>query len=563
MIKSAFRYGFDRDLCRTALEDPGLGARVLAERPKLEGGGAAELIAGGRAARSAGPIPVKLAIRLAGGLLELGAWEEALQILEDPATDFTNREATQHYLMARALAGGGRLESAKSTLAQALELGLPAKSGDAAVRLAEALGAAPSDAAPEIAGHLCALGLPALAADVLTAALDRADRAGAAAEPLLEAAFGVLRLGGRAEAIRLLEAMAPLYRAEGRAESLRSTLAVLDGAPDAGVESESETSSASRMLLRACLAEACAAARDWPAAIRRFDYAGKKWREPPDSLCELARCVGRDLLDGARISLPPSQGPRRVVDLFPYNGEAAMLQMRLRETADWIAGFVLVEAGETFPGRPKPLHFRDDPAAAAGPHVGRITPIVVPRPPGHIDYTWAREFFQKDCSVLGLDGLCGPDDLVILSDVDEILARAAVEGFQGDVASGALRTFRFFINCELVSQSPHLKAAVTHARQAAAHGWNYLRLGAIRYRRGEYLPNAGWHFSSIGSAEWLGYKMQCTAHEEWSYMDKGFFERMLPKLRRSVGPGFHRCEIDDSFPACIRENREALADFIL
>ena len=131
------------------------------------------------------------------------------------------------------------------------------------------------------------------------------------------------------------------------------------------------------------------------------------------------------------------------------------------------------------------------------------------------------------------------------------------------MASGALRTFRLFLNCELVSATPNLKATVTSARQAAAHGWNYLRLGAIRFRRTEYLPNAGWHFSSIGNAEWLAYKMQCTAHEEWSYMDKGFFERKLPKMRKALGPGFQRCEIDDSFPACIRESREALAEFIL
>ncbi len=563
MIKSPFRYGFDRDLCRTALEDPDLGARVLAGHPKLEGVGAAELIAGGRAARAAGPIPAKLALRLAGGLLELGAWEEALGVLEDGPTDFTGRDAPRGYLVARALAAAGRRETAKSALAEASAKGLAPKSVAAAGWLADALGDGVPGDVPEAAGTLCALGLPSLAADILTRSLARAGQADAATDELIEAAFGVLRLGGRAEAMQLLDAMEPLYRAEGRGRSLQSTLALLEGAPDAGVEPESERSSARQLLLRACLAEACAAAHSWPAAIRRFNYAGKKWRELPDSLCELARCVGRDLLDGAGIGLLAPGGARRIIDLFPYNGEAAMLQMRLRETGDWIDGFVLVEADETFPGRPKPLHFRNDPTAAAGPYADRITPVVVPKPPGHIDYTWAREFFQKDCSVLGLEGLCAPDDLVILSDVDEILARAAFEGFQGDVASGALRTFRMFLNCELISSPTPLKATVTRARQAAAHGWNYLRLGAIRFRRREHLPNAGWHFSSIGNAEWLAYKMQCTAHQEWAYMDKSFFERKLPKFRRDLGPDFRRCEIDDSFPACIRENREALADFIL
>ncbi len=46
-------------------------------------------------------------------------------------------------------------------------------------------------------------------------------------------------------------------------------------------------------------------------------------------------------------------------------------------------------------------------------------------------------------------------------------------------------------------------------------------------------------------------------------MDQSYFERKLPKLRRALGPGFERREIDESFPASIRERREALADVIL
>ncbi|HEY5413099.1 MAG TPA: hypothetical protein VIJ94_20495, partial [Caulobacteraceae bacterium] len=211
------------------------------------------------------------------------------------------------------------------------------------------------------------------------------------------------------------------------------------------------------------------------------------------------------------------------------------------------------------------LHYHGDPEAAAGAYAGQVTAVVAPRPPPHIDFTWAREFFQKDCGVLGLEGLCRPDDLVILSDADEILDGVAVQAYDGELASGALRTFRYFLNCEVLSDLPILKATVTRARYAAVFGWNYLRLGAIRYRRADHLKRAGWHFSSIGDPAWLAYKMQCTAHEEWAYQDQSFFARLLPKMKQEGGLGadFARREIDDSFPASIRESREALADFIL
>jgi beta-1,4-mannosyl-glycoprotein beta-1,4-N-acetylglucosaminyltransferase len=562
MAKSAFHLAFDADLCRTALEDPDLGARVLAERPQLEGAGPAELIAGGRTLRAAGPISPKLALRLAAALLDLGGRDEAIAILDDGAADFQGREAARSGLLARALAAAGDLGAARAALARAEAAGLERTAPALARTLAQALGLAAIDSPAPLADELCGLRLPALAAQVLNAPLG-AGTDGVDGEALLNAAFGTLRLADAATAAGLLDAMTPLYRAAGREASLRATLAVLAGGTDAGVEAESEGSSAFELLLRACLAEACAAARIWPAAIRRLDMAGRKWRDPGDSLCELARCVGRDLLDHARIRLLPPGGPPKVFDLFPYNGEVVMLQLKLREMAGWVERFVLVEADQTFTGQPKPLYYGQDPQAAAGEFAGRVARAAVGRPAAHVDCTWAREFFQKDHSVLALDGLARPDDLVILSDADEILHRAPVEGFRGDVASGALRTFRYYFNCEVQSPTPLLKATVTSARQAAAHGWNYLRLGAGRYRRAEHLPDAGWHFSSIGDARQLAYKMKCTAHEEWAFMDQSWFERKLPKMRRALGPGLVRREIDDSFPASLRQMQAALADLIL
>jgi beta-1,4-mannosyl-glycoprotein beta-1,4-N-acetylglucosaminyltransferase len=554
MSRSAFRLGFDRDLVRTAVQDADLGARVLASQAELEGARPAELIAGGRALKASGALAGKPALRLAQALLDLGLHEEARAILEDPAlgVGVGPREVPRRLALARAQLAAGDRAGARASLDQA-------SPGAAALIKALSPDHVAMAEAPSLVGDLLTLGLADLGAEVLVPHLQAPD------PDILEAAFGVLRLCTPPAARRLLEAMERPFRLEGRAASWRSTLQVLDGAGDAGVDAEGEGSSRRQLLLRACLAEACAAARLWPAAIRRFDFVGKKCRGSPDAMPELARCVGRDLLDRRTVLLlPPDGAAPRTFDVFPYNGEARMLQLKLREMAAWTHGFVLVEADQTFPGQPKPLHFQADPAAAAAEFAGRIIPVVVDEPPAHIDFTWAREFFQKDCGVLGLQGLARPEDRVILSDADEILDVEAVRGFSGDVAPAHLRTFRYFLNCEFVAEPLHLKATVTRARFAAVHGWNYLRLGAIHYRRAEYLPAAGWHFSSIGSAEWLAYKMQCTAHEEWNFQDSAFFARFLKKLKKGgLGDGFVRRDIDDSFPSSVRDSRAALAEFIL
>ncbi len=46
-------------------------------------------------------------------------------------------------------------------------------------------------------------------------------------------------------------------------------------------------------------------------------------------------------------------------------------------------------------------------------------------------------------------------------------------------------------------------------------------------------------------------------------MDEGRFERKPPKMRRAPGPGLMRRDIDDSFPASLREMQDVLGDLIL
>lgn len=566
MSKTVFEHAFERDICLTALEDQGLGARVLRRTPVLDGLRWSELIAAGRLARSNGRLKPKLALKLASALVDIGLAGEAAEVLQDEGVDVGAKEVFRQACLARAMLVCGDAAAAGLAFERAAERDLGELDAELFACLSWALdrGARPEGSrAARLAQGLCVRGLADPAAKALAPIMAQPDGVRPEVlDELIEAAFGVLRLAGPGPGRTLIEAMAPIYDIEGRTSSFRAALATLDGGADQGDEPEPPGASARRLLLRACLAEACAAARLWPAAIRRLDFAGKRGEEPGDALCELARCVGQDLLGRLKVELGPAGGPPKVIDLFAFNGEFAMLQLKLREMAGWTDRFVLVEAEQTFTGLPKRLYFQEQPNAG-GAFADQITHIVVPAPPDHIDFTWAREFFQKDCALLGLAG-ASPDDLVLLSDVDEIIDRAAVEGFDGDLAPQALRTFKYFINFEVATDRPQLKSAVTRARFVAAHGWDYLRLGAGRYRRSAYLARAGWHFTSIGDPQWLARKMQCTAHEEWSYMDRAFFEKRLRKMRQGgYGSNSARREIDESFPASIRESREALADFIL
>ena len=125
-----------------------------------------------------------------------------------------------------------------------------------------------------------------------------------------------------------------------------------------------------------------------------------------------------------------------IYDCITFYNELDLLEVRLHELCDVVDRFVLVEATQTFQGNPKPLFFEVHKHAFSR-YADKITHIVVEfpdeaalrshlstRPP---NMTWAREHYQRDQISRGLTKAL-PDDLIIVSDVDEIISAAKLRG---------------------------------------------------------------------------------------------------------------------------------------
>ena len=105
-----------------------------------------------------------------------------------------------------------------------------------------------------------------------------------------------------------------------------------------------------------------------------------------------------------------------------------MLDIRLRELDTVVDRFVLVEATRTHSNRPKPLYYAENRARYAA-FADKIIHVVVEDTPDTTN-AWAIERFQRDCILRGLHN-CRPDDIILMSDVDEIpRARVARETIQ-------------------------------------------------------------------------------------------------------------------------------------
>src|SRR5687767_9061046 len=110
-------------------------------------------------------------------------------------------------------------------------------------------------------------------------------------------------------------------------------------------------------------------------------------------------------------------------DCFTFFNELELLEIRLHELSDVVDFFVLAESHTTFSGRPKSLYYEESKRRFSD-YQDRIIHVV--SSDLETDDAWAREEHQRNSLLHGLRN-CLPDDIVMVSDVDEIPKREAVK----------------------------------------------------------------------------------------------------------------------------------------
>ncbi len=316
----------------------------------------------------------------------------------------------------------------------------------------------------------------------------------------------------------------------------------------------------------ALIATACARSDRLEAAVAMF--AALTRVAPPKEegpRRELAACQSLDTLGRLQPKPGKRAGPRKVFDLFPYNGELEVLKIKLHEMAPWVDRFVLVEAASTFTGRPKPLYFEAHRDALAE-FLPKIEHVVIDRFPKHAAAAWAREFFQRDEAIKALDGLWAAKDLVLLTDADEVIDQRALEGFTADVAQLRVHTFRYFLNHRL-DASGALQAGAASVWRAALlehYGPSLARTVLATSPATSPIENAGWRFTGIGGASELARQLSSCSHQENDRPDsQEHFGDLLARIRAGEREaGWDLCD-PELLPAYVRKNWKALQPLLL
>ncbi len=351
-----------------------------------------------------------------------------------------------------------------------------------------------------------------------------------------------------------------------RREALAVACDVLTAA--AAAHCGAEPSAVSDRGLRIWRALACEAAGDFPNAIRQLSALAEEDKRDGEIRGALARVVGRRVLEQVRPRFAPG-GSGRIVNLVVFNDEFALLRMHLEEMAPFVDRFVIVEAGQTFMGARKPLHFQEN--RDRFDFADRIVHMAIPEFPDELTTAWARDFYQRDMAIAAAEGLCGQDDYLLITDTDEVVDGRALEGFAGDYACLHLVVSRFFLNYRMAPGSrrgSRPAAAIFKARLLMENGISYARFyPARRWSDAYVIGDAGWHFTSVNDADRIALKLDSYAHQEQQkaqFRTPEHFRQILERIRAGeLEPGWERVELDERMPAYVRRNQAALADLIL
>ena len=273
-----------------------------------------------------------------------------------------------------------------------------------------------------------------------------------------------------------------------------------------------------------------------------------------------------------------------IYDTFMFFNELELLELRLHELAGVVDKFVLCEATRTFSNKPKPLWYADNKSRFSA-FSDRIIHVVVDDSPDSSD-PWVLDHYQKNCIGRALRD-CRPDDVIMMSDADEIarastVAQAARElKFDASALSNAVhaawksrlatkmfhrfvrkhhpfvrvfeqRMHYYFLNCLCVTNPLWQGTRMLHYR-------DFTKADEIRYTGHILVPNGGWHFSFLGGIERIQQKVQAYAHTEFNTPELTSIEH----LQKAIEDGrpffsdklkFEFVELDDSYPRYIREH---------
>jgi hypothetical protein len=265
----------------------------------------------------------------------------------------------------------------------------------------------------------------------------------------------------------------------------------------------------------------------------------------------------------------------KVYDCFPFFNELDVLEIRLQELWDVVDVFVLAESNLSHSGKPKEYIYENNKERFAK-YASKIRRIQVDDMPDTKD-SWVREKYQRWSTGKGLTDV-SPEDLIIVSDVDEIPRAEAITMIKEDENVWAryiltIPMFQYKINYmkirDIVKQ-PNIMVCraeyFTNSQQEREYTFPWIQKPEDLV----FIDHAGWHFTYFGDNTHAITKIQNFAHTETDTPEmiaKHNIDYFIKHKSGHHGPTnperFEYVVVDDYFPKAIYENLEKWQHMII
>lgn len=220
----------------------------------------------------------------------------------------------------------------------------------------------------------------------------------------------------------------------------------------------------------------------------------------------------------------------KVYDCFSFFNEIEILKIRLEELYDTVDYFVLVESSKTHSGTSKPLYFKEN-EKLFDKYSKKIIYKCIDLP-DNVD-SWARENIQRDSMWEILKDKCLDDDVVVFSDVDEIVSHNAIKAYESrqDICCIEQVLYCHFLNSQ--AQTPWRHAKICRYRDFK----NINSVNLRYYEQGNsphIIKNGGWHLSYMGGVDAIIKKIESFAHQEYNndrYKDRESIEKNINSFK--------------------------------
>jgi beta-1,4-mannosyl-glycoprotein beta-1,4-N-acetylglucosaminyltransferase len=278
---------------------------------------------------------------------------------------------------------------------------------------------------------------------------------------------------------------------------------------------------------------------------------------------------------------------KKIYDCFLFFNELEILELRMNILNDVVDYFVIVESTKTFSSKPKNLFYGDN-ESLFEKFKDKIIHVIIddtpvnfininyitnPKTEGEIlnnkilkyvdespgwsrhETQWGVETYQRECILKGLIN-CNDDDIIIVSDVDEIpnpdeLIKIKENFNNEDIIEFKQNMYYYYFNVlkETDWSGPKL-CSFKYIKDIALNGLRQNK------HTNKVISNGGWHFSFMGGEEKIVEKLEAYAHQEYntSFYKENIVKNITSNSDLFFRGGLTQVELDETYPKYLLDN---------